>query len=65
MMNDLRRDPPAGYTKQMVAECDEARFPVLVDPSHDLDAADLKLWDPGEEEIVSVDGRLWIFHDGK
>lgn len=63
MMNDLRRAPPAGYTKQVLAECDGASFPVMVHPGHDLDEAEVKLWDMGEEEIVTVDGRLWIFHD--
>lgn len=50
-----------GYTKELMAECDECALPILVKPDADLDGT-FKAWDMDNQEFIRINGWLWTFN---
>lgn len=48
------------YTVRVWGECQDASFPMLIQPGTDLDSR-FKAWDVDEGEFIMVNGWLWTF----
>lgn len=51
-----------GYTKELMAYCDECDLFILVKPATDLDST-FKAWDSDNQEFVRINGWLWTFEE--